>query len=122
MSAIEGNPDIHRRCAEGPRLTPSRHRCIAASYPSLDQLSGAGQHCRRDRVAKRFGGFEVDDELRRLVGREVGGRPYAMRIAARRRDRPRPIVPEQLSDGILSAEAAHRVRQVTCCGRLGLIC
>ena len=23
MSAIEGNPDIHRRCAEGPRLTQS---------------------------------------------------------------------------------------------------
>jgi hypothetical protein len=31
MSAIEGNPDIHRRCAEGPRLTQIRHRrsCLA---------------------------------------------------------------------------------------------
>jgi hypothetical protein len=25
MSAIEGNPDIHRRCAEGPKLTQRRH-------------------------------------------------------------------------------------------------
>jgi hypothetical protein len=24
MSAIEGNPDIYRRCAEGPRLAPNR--------------------------------------------------------------------------------------------------
>jgi hypothetical protein len=44
MSAIEGNPDIHRRCAEGPRLTHSRLRsetvsshCPLAWFPPMQR-------------------------------------------------------------------------------------
>src|ERR1700751_5151356 len=65
----------YARGSHGLEMTQSRHRCIAASYPSFDHLVGTGEQRGWDVEAKDLGGLEVYDklELGRLLDRKIGG-------------------------------------------------
>jgi hypothetical protein len=43
MSAIEGNSDIHQRCAEGPRLTQKRHSGFGLPRAAANPLVALGR-------------------------------------------------------------------------------
>ena len=69
MSAIDGNPDIHRRCAEGPRLT---HCGSWHPSPSLSQKEAS----RRSEPRREY---RPSDVLQFMCGQSFEGRRSVMR-------------------------------------------
>src|ERR1700720_517770 len=73
MSALPPKADIRRRHRD-VSFGPNCDICTATNAALFNHLVGPHEDCRRNRDAKGFGGFEVENpfELSRLFNRQIG--------------------------------------------------